>query len=255
MKIEKTTNYAQFTAHANQQPMSAGHVKRLMQSMKKNGFVEAKPIHCYRDGKKLIVIDGHHRLAAASTLGIPAAYVVGTRDESGFIADSNFAVRKWSIESFVRLFASKGNPDYITILKYSDMGIGITFAVALLSGELNRGGNQTQRVMSGTWKIKDENTIRKIVDCASQLRQISPDIWNEKMFHALAVLMNLPKFDVSTFIARVEANPRAIVKVATREQAIEMIDEIYNFRSRNKVDLIFSATQLVNSRKRGSIQS
>jgi hypothetical protein len=250
MKIEKTTNYAQFTAHANQQPMSAGHVKRLMQSMKKNGFVEAKPIHCYRDGKRLIVIDGHHRLAAASTLGIPVAYVVGTKDESGFIADSNFAVRKWSIESFVRLFASKGNPDYVTILKYSDMGIGISFAACLLSGELTLSGNQTQKVMAGTWKLKTESTIRQIVDCANQLKHIAPAIWNSKTLHALAILVNLPKFDVATFIARVDANPRAIVKVATREQAIEMIDEIYNFRARNKVDLVFSANQYVNSRKK-----
>ena len=248
MKLEKTTNYGQFTAHENQQPMSKAHVKKLIQSMSKNGFIEAKPIHCYRDGKKLIVIDGHHRLAAATALSIPVVYAVGLKAESDFIADSNFAVRKWSAESFIRLFASRGNKNYIMILRYVEMGLSATFVAALLSGEVSKGGNQSAKLQAGTWVVKDERTIRTIVDCANQLREISPNIWHDKVLSALAVLVNLSNFDVPTFIARVEANPRSIVKVATREQAIEMIDDVYNFRARTKVDLIFAAAQLLKSR-------
>jgi ParB-like chromosome segregation protein Spo0J len=61
-----------FVEHGHQQPVCPRHVKKIMESMQSHGFLASKPIQCFRDGKSLKIIDGHHRVNAAKNLGSPA---------------------------------------------------------------------------------------------------------------------------------------------------------------------------------------
>jgi hypothetical protein len=251
MQIQSTSDYGLFKPHGEQQPMQPAHVKRIITSMKRNGFITAKPIHAYRDGKFLRIIDGHHRLRAAQTLGIPVYYVVGEKSEMHLIADENYAVRKWSGESFIHMYASRGKQDYITLVSYVKRGIPIVFATSLLAGESAQSGNQNESIRAGTFRVKTTEYADQVLHIMDALGSINPEARSRTFIAAISALLRLPEFSPSVLISKIEQNPRMLVKCANREQMLDLLEEIYNFRAREKSNLAFAATNMLASRRKG----
>ena len=250
-KIETTLDYSLFKPHGEQQPMQSYHVKRLIKSMSDYGYISANPIHVYKDGKFYRVIDGHHRLRAAQTLGIAVFYIVGSKDDAPLIAVKNWAVRKWSGDAFIHMYASRGIPAYVKLVSYIKRGLPTKYAIGLLSNETTAGGNQNDSIRDGTFKIKDTQYAEQMIHMIDRLSPINPEASSANFIAAVAVLLRVEEFTPSVFISRVEANPRSLVKCATREQMFDLIEEIYNFRSREKLNLSFMAQQLLKSRQKG----
>jgi ParB-like chromosome segregation protein Spo0J len=82
-KIVNTRNYRLFERDSGEnRPLDIKKHKKLMESMKKYGFLEVFPVVVTRNGgDKLIVKDGQHRIAIAEALGLPVYYVEGLRAE------------------------------------------------------------------------------------------------------------------------------------------------------------------------------
>lgn len=248
--IQNSTDYTLFKPHGEQQPMQTSHVNRLISSMKMHGFISANPIHVYKDGKFLRVIDGHHRLRAAQTLGIPVFYVVGDKEDAPLIAVKNWAVRKWNADAFIHMYASRGIESYVKLISYVKRGIPTKFAIGLLANETTSGHNQNEAIRNGTYKIKVTKYAEELIHVMDRLSPINPEARSANFIAAMAVLMRIEEFSSSVLISRIEANPRALVKCATREQMFDLIDEIYNFRSREKIALTFKCQELLSKRKR-----
>lgn len=54
-------------------------IKKLMESMKKHGWINSRPMSVVQGcNGKIIIKDGHHRFEAAQRLGIPFKYVFDT---------------------------------------------------------------------------------------------------------------------------------------------------------------------------------
>lgn len=250
-KIETTTDYALFKPHGEQQPMQPAHVKRLVKSMSDYGFIAANPIHVYKDGKFFRVIDGHHRLRAAQTLGIPIFFIVGTKEDAPLIAVKNWAVRKWSSNAFIHMYASRGIPSYVKLVSYIKRGLPTQYAIGLLSDETTAGRNQNDAIRNGTFKIKNAEYAERTIHIIDRISPMNPEASSSNFIAAIIVLIRLDEFSESILISRIEANPRFLVKCATREQMLEQIEDIYNFRAREKINLSFMAGQLLKSRQKG----
>lgn len=247
--IQTTTDYMLFKPHGEQQPMQTAHVNRLITSMKLHGYIAANPIHVYKDGKAYRVIDGHHRLRAAQTLGIPVYYIEGSKDEASLIAVKNWAVRKWSSDAFIHMYASRGVESYVKLVTYVKRGLPTKFAIALLSNETTAGGNQNEAIRNGTFKIKVTKYAEEMIRVMDTLSSLTPEAKSKHFISAMAVLMRIDDFSTNTLISKIQFNPRALVKCATREQMFELIEEIYNFRSREKIPLAFMCQELLAKRR------
>jgi len=247
--IELTKDYGIFKPHGEQQPMQTAHVNRLITSMKLHGFIPANPIHVYKDGKFYRVIDGHHRLRAAQALGIYVFYIVGDKEDAPLIAVKNWAVRKWNADAFIHMYASRGVESYVKLLTYVKRGLPTKFAIALLSNETTAGGNQNEAIRNGSFKVKVTKYADEIIHVMDTLGSLTPEAKSKHFISAMAVLMRVPEFSSSTLISKIQFNPRALVKCATREQMFELIEEIYNFRSREKLPLAFKCQELLAKRR------
>ena len=122
-KLQSTKNASLFVYNDEQRPIHQQHVNFLASSMSRHGFLPSKAIQCYRrkDGK-LIVIDGHHRLEAAKTLGITFYYVVESATSQQAMPDVNRS-RQWGIADFIRQYAMRGLPDYKRLSDYIASGL------------------------------------------------------------------------------------------------------------------------------------
>lgn len=249
-QILTTSNYDLFKPHGEQQAMQPRHVKKLIKSMTDCGFIAANPIHVYRDGKFLRVIDGHHRLRAAQTLGIPVYYIIGTKEDAWLIAPKNWAVRTWQADAFVNMYASRGLKDYKLITAYEQRGLSMKFAIALLSGETTGSNNKNEAIRNGTFKVKTTKHADAVLEIIDAVSPINQEAKSNNFISAIAVLIRLPQFAPDQLIARIKSNPGSLTKCATREQMFEMLEDIYNFRSREKTPLAFQASAFLAERQK-----
>jgi len=251
-KLEQSNNYKLFVHHENQQPMSQLHVRRLASSMQKSGFLPSKPIQVYRrrDGK-LVIIDGHHRFTAAMSIGIFIYYVIEPEVNSDLIGEENVLVRKWSSSSFVSLYASRGNEHFKTLLFYSQK-IPLQLAASLLRGESAHSGNSSRSIRDGSFKVKTLASAETILLFFEKVGTIAPNIRKENYIEALSMLLFVEQFDINTLAKRIEANPLGIVPCANRIQALESLEQVYNFRSRQVVPLAFLAREKMRERNAAS---
>lgn len=254
MQILESFDYEMFKPHGEQQKMAAPHIKKIKISMMRNGFIKAKPIHCYQDGKSLRIIDGHHRLRAAQELGIPVYYVVGGLEDRDLIADENWAVRKWSNEAFVGMYVSRGLKDYIILAKYISRGLHLKFASSLLSGECTASGNQSESIRQGSFKVKTTQSADAIISIIERAGQFNEIAKSQQFIACLCVLVNLDWFSETILIKKIKDNPRCLIRSGSREQMMDQIEEIYNFKQRDKINLAFLAKEFLRSRSIGQVK-
>jgi hypothetical protein len=217
--------------------------------MQDTGFWSSKPIGVYRDSGKLVIIDGHHRFEAAKTLGIPVLFVEEPKSHGDLIGVANSVVGVWKGESFAKFYAQRGNPDYQDLMFYVERGIPLQQASSLLHGESAHSGNTMQRVKHGTFKIKTDKYINAVLAIIDTVKDVAPEIAKKAYVNALSLLLFIKEFDADVLIKRIQSHPTGIVRCADKNQALEALEEVYNFRAREKTPLGFLAKDA--ARKRG----
>lgn len=248
-QIKWTNKLDVFVEHGHQQAVSAGHVNKIKQCMQLHGFLQSKPIMCCRDGNDFKIIDGHHRLRAAKDLNIGVYYVVVDASQADLIGDINTTVRKWPMTAWVNLYLQRGVPDYVILTQYINKGLPLRLAASVLMGESGGSGNFNKFIPKGTYKVKTKRVADKILELRAELAHINEAAESSHFLEALSVLLLLPAFDPSILVQRILANPRGLEKCATREQMFKNIEEVYNFRGREKLNLAFLANELLRERR------
>lgn len=248
--LRATRNYAMFNDHRNQQPMSNKHINRLAESMKKHGFFPSKPISFYRDPdtRKLIIIDGHHRLRAAQIARVEVFMVEESPEVESLIGDINAGVKKWTSISFVKLFADRGSSDYQTLLTYIDRGLPLPCAASSLMMETPGSSNYNKRIAVGTFKVKSTQLADYLLWVVDSTKGSAKHITKQAYMHALGACFWVKEFDPEIMIKRILTNPTMIQPVARREQALDLLDEVYNYRTQKKLNLKFKAEEALRER-------
>lgn len=248
-KTQTTSEYSLFIHNQYQQPMAERHVREIAESMKRLGFLRSKPVTVVRDGNKLRLVDGHHRLAAAKAINVPVVYVIEEEGVADAIGELNFTVRKWASMSFIKMYADQGNPHYIELLRYVEQGLPAKNATSLLRGESAGSCNASRAIRTGTFKIKSRRSADVILKYITDLGKIAPVVKSAHFIEAVSLLLFVPEFDPATLTARIDANPRALVKCASGDQMLDLIEDIYNFRAREKLALAFMARRAAKERQ------
>lgn len=250
MKLENTTNYSLFQMNEEQRDMKHPKIKMIAGSMQKHGFRPSKPLQCYKKGRKLIIVDGHHRFLAAKSLGIPVFYVVEGDDAQETMAIVNQLVQKWGVIDFVRLYAKRGNPHYENLLEYHEKGIPILMAASLATGEMADSMNRGRKISEGRFEITTTDSLDKIISVMDEFKDRSPACASRSFIAALSKCLLFDGFDYDLFVRRMRENSGMIEKTSNMDQMMKQIESVYNYRSRKPIPLQFMVEE--NSKKRKS---
>jgi hypothetical protein len=248
-KLLFTKQLGQFEQHAMNRDVRK--VKPLIESMQKHGFLAAYPLHCGKgeDGK-VVVKAGHHRLEAAKAVGCGVYYVILNDDAS--IVELETSSRAWSLGDYVNALVRSGNVHALAIVDYSnDTGISLGQSVSLLSGECADSCNHRHKVKDGSIEITRNWHADKVACCIKCCKSAGVKFANNAVFvGAISHLAWVAEFNMEAFCKKVRANPTMLIKCATREQYVEMIDDFYNFGTRmdNRVSLKLVAKQAAAKR-------
>jgi hypothetical protein len=247
-KVYKTNDLSIFKQIGGNRVANPQHIKRLKASINENGML-CNPILV---NEKMEVIDGQHRLLASQEANSFIYYIILNGYSLRQVHTLNLNQKNWNKKDFMDGYAEMGLESYIKLQKFIEVNTDFTFmdCIAMCSnlsvaGGINfskittKGevGKQKEVFVEGTWVGKDFILAQ---EWAEKLRLIKPyyNGYNKTTFVGTMLgLFSNAIFDYSEFMHKVRLQPKALVDCANREQQRLLIEEIYNYRSRNKINL------------------
>ena len=236
LQIDSTFDLDQFKQIDGNRIVDNNHVNRLKNSIIQNGML-INPIIVNR---RMEVIDGQHRLAAAKLAKSFIYFIVAKNYTLEDVQTLNANQKKWAFNDYLESYAQLGLEDYKQLMDFQKRFPFLT-ATALLSvasGKRSHNGkNGKTSFKDGNWKFGD---VKKAEEVANKILDFEPYFpgWKSQRFiGSLMKMFDHHNYDHSIMLQRLAAQPSAMHECATRDQYIDLMESIYNYRSRNKVSL------------------
>lgn len=233
-QIYQTKDYDLFEMHPCNRDLR--HDKILAESMRKHGFMPSCAIHVKSNGPAhMIVLRGHHRLAEAKRQKLPVHFIVDNIENDIFnLEASSHSV--WNSKDWATAHKNNGNEQYQMLLDFqSAHGIPLGSAAVLLQGKCANGHDSTTALKKGTFKIGDTKHAKAVVKITDACFCAGMEFARGKAFlAAISSALFVPEFNASTFIGKVNNNPKMIRKCSKRDEYLDEVENLYNFRSSEK---------------------
>ena len=240
--IYSTFDYSQFKTLQGNRNINEINVKRLVSSFEKAYLLNPVLVN-----EKLQIIDGQHRFEAAKRMGLPINYIIAEKYSNNEVHLLNSNMRNWGKVDYLNAYCELGNENYIAMREFiSDFPefpfsvCDVIIANSTTGTNIPNGTIKSTRIFeNGEMVIKD---ISKAYGVANKLRVLKPYYkgYNRASFvRAMIVLLKKEHFDFNLFIQKLSFQPTSLVDCVSAGKYHELIEDIYNYRSRNKVSLRF----------------
>ena len=232
-EIKITYNYDQFKSFDGNRGINQLHLKRLIKSMKENFLIN--PIFV---NEKNEIIDGNHRFYACKATGNPIYYII----YNGWgIAEAHLlnATRKnWTTEEYLNGYCDLGNENYIRFRDFKNQNSEFGF-ISLFSFGMNRNSRADQSAINnyreGLFVFKNPMEAQAKIDKIKAIKRYYSGYARNTFVNAMLYLLSKDNFNYNVFLAKLKYQSTKLVDCTNTKQYISVIEEIYNFKSREKV--------------------
>lgn len=240
-KVYMTFDYSMFKSMRGNRPLDKLLVMKLKKSFKKQYLFTIILVNEYYE-----IIDGQHRFEAAKSLGLPIYFTIQEGYKVKEVQMLNTNTKNWGKMQYLHSYCELGNPEYLKfrnfMRRYPKFGIAVSEAIltGLSNGKYKREDGHGVRLPTfadGELEIPNES---RSYDIAEKIMQIQPfyDGFNRITFvRAMMRLFNNPNYDHNTFIKKLKIQPTALRHCQSVDQYLLLIEDIYNYRSRDKGSL------------------
>ncbi len=252
-QVYATTDYSLFKKLSGNRILNKLHVERLKTSFK-NVYLLAPIIV----NEAYEVIDGQHRLEAASSLNLPINFIVVNGYGLKEVQVLNTNMSNWKKEDYLNAYCDLGYPAYLSMRKFMidfpDFGVGVAEQLITNSvGGANNSGivsaiidgkevGKVKQFQEGRLKISNlelaYDNANKVLDFKEYYEGYNRNTFVAALIGLVGIFKN-PNYDHAKMISKLKGNPNAMYHCNNASQYKEMIEEIFNFRSREKVSLRF----------------
>lgn len=247
-KVYFTNDLTRFKIMGGNRIPNLNHIRRIKSSMNENGVL-MNPIIV---NQMYEVVDGQHRLAAAKESKKGIYYIIAKNYTLKEVHTLNLNQKNWTVKDYMHGYANIGVIPYIKLKNFyennNDFNVNDCIAMCSnVSGSNNNTLFQKHRTdkkyyakevfEEGTWKGKDFNLAQEYADKIRNIKKYYSGYNRSTFVGTIITLFSNKNFEYKNFINKLEKNPAALVDCANRAQYKLLIEEIYNFRSRNKVNL------------------
>lgn len=232
--VTQTANYGLFVMHDQNRaivgPDGFKPRKDLLESMKKDGFLETGHIVCVLcDDGKLRIIEGHNRFITAKFLGIPVWYSAHLQNDAATPINHSKSIKTWGSKDFAKGYA-QDTADYAEVMAYHRRtGIPVMACFSLFANQIaSSSGNVNAPMKEGRFKIKTRDLpfeIGKIVEAIGKHCDFATNI---NLVNAISRAMFAEGFDPARMIFRIERKPELLQRLRSVAEYESMLEQIYN---------------------------
>jgi len=230
-QVHTTTDYFLFKPIEGNRNKNLLHINRLKKSMAETYLFTVIIVN-----EKYEIIDGQHRFDVIQELKLPLNYIVCKGYGLNEVHILNQNSKTWTSDDYLDGYCKLGYKDYLKYKEFKELyGIGHYECMWLLNG--SQLSNPTQVFFTGDFKIKNYNEACKIIE---KIMIVEPyyQEWKRRSFIlAMLQLFKNPNFELTEFLQKLKLQPTALSNCSTTNQYVSLIEEIYNYRRREKVNL------------------
>lgn len=233
--MQSTKDYSIFREFSSNREVDKKHVNKLVQSIEKKNLLKVNPIVV---DNSMRVIDGQHRLAAAQILNVEIFYVMDDINRKD-ISLLNSNQKNWAAMDYINFYTIEKSPAFVKlsdlINHYPEMAIS-----ALLVLSSSEGRRSLIQLKDGFLDVEDIDHAKEVCElCRLLNKTFQKDfVFDSRFPLALSKALYAENFNLERLIAQIGNSPREFVPCHTKEQYLDMIEEIYNRSlSKNKINL------------------
>lgn len=250
-QVNQTNDYNLFKSLKGNRSVNKLHVQRLKESFK--GDYLMSPIIVNQSYE---IIDGQHRFNAAKDLNLPVNFIICNDYSLAEVQILNTNMKNWKKEDYLNAFCDLKHPEYLKFRNFMRQfpAFGISASEAILTGQLStKQGTDSSlefsNSKSGRYTIKYFEQGDLVIsdleyskECAEKIMMIKPyyEGFNRISFvRSMLGIFRIENYNHSQLLDRLKSSPTALQHCANVTQYKLLIEDIYNFRSREKVSLRF----------------
>lgn len=250
-KLQTSDNYKLFLMSDLNRSVDteSKHYRRVLDSMRKYGFIPAYPVHCKTKGNRLEIFDGQHRFHAARELKLPIHYVVYDNGEID-LGGINSTQAPWTIRNYVESHAQQGKAAYRELLQFADAHkLPLSICANLLAGLTGKAGTGSRGPLcDGRFQIRNRNLAETVATICAEVRKLSR-IGTQTLFvNAISRAVHVKEFDPARFMEKAAKYPAMLTPQANLESYNQLIQNIYNHAARNTIPLAFMANEAMKAK-------
>jgi hypothetical protein len=234
-QVNQTNDYSIFKDLEGNRKVNELHVKRLKKSFEKEYLFSPIIVN-----EKFEIIDGQHRFKAAKEMDLPINYTVVHGYDLNEVQALNANSKNWNKLDYLNAYCDLGYESYIQMRQfmrdYPDFGVAVSEMI-LTAKNSRAGGDRCYNFNSGDLVIED---IKTSYDNAEKIMMFKGlhEKWSSPAFvSAILQLFEHPNYDHSHMIRKIKLDPSALVPCVTASQYKIVLEDIFNYKSRNKVSL------------------
>jgi hypothetical protein len=236
IQVHTTSDYSLFKTLNGNRDVNHLHLSRLKDSMKKNHLTTIIMVN-----ENFEIIDGQHRFLISQELKLPINYIISKDYGLHEVQILNANMKNWTIIDYVNGFCDLGYKEYIIYRDFvNEYGFTNQVSLALLTGEHHSGTNEVSnstKFKEGKLKIKDLNYSKKIADKIMMIEPYYKGFMRRSFIYAMITLFKNENFEFTEFLAKLKQQPTTLQDCTSVTQYKVLIEEIYNYRRREKINL------------------
>jgi hypothetical protein len=230
-QVHTTNDYFIFKPIDGNRNKNLLHINRLKKSMAKNYLYTIITVN-----EKHEIIDGQHRFDVIQELNLPLHYVVCNGYGLNEVHILNQNSKTWNADDYLEGYCNLGYNDYIQYKEFKDeYKIGHFECMSILSDNITK--KHVENFYKGEFKItnyaKGCDTINKIFMLANYYEGYK----RRSFIFAMLQLFKNKNFEFTEFLQKIKTQPTALVDCTGISSYVTLIEEIYNYRRREKVNL------------------
>lgn len=235
-EVLQTTDYALFKHVTSNREVDKKHVNRLAKAISKKNLLHLDPIVV---NDQMQIIDGQHRLEAAETLGVPIFYIIGAEVTKHDLSDLNSVKKNWSVLDYINYWSVEKAPGFDVLSKFLSEHSQIPASTAMMLLSVD-GKRDTRALKEGKSDVGNIAQAEQIALFLKSFRNIIDWAYDRSFVMAIQRLVDSGKYDHAVMLKKLENQSRSLVKCVNVKQYIELLEEIYNRGSHNKVSFKYS---------------
>lgn len=238
IQVHTTKDYSLFKTLNGNRDVNHLHLSRLKESIKKNYLTTIIMVN-----ENFEIIDGQHRFLICQELKLPINYIISKNYGLNEVQILNANMKNWTIIDYVNGYCDLGFKDYQIYREFiNEYGFTNQVALVLLSGEFVCGTSEVSistKFKDGKFKVNDLNASKKIADKIMMIEPYYNGFLRRSFIYALIGMFKNENFEFTEFLAKLKLQPTTLQDCTNVSQYKSLIEEIYNYRRREKVNLRF----------------
>lgn len=249
--IYKTDDFKVFKHICGNRTDIERRVKKIEASVAQVGYINA-PIVV---NEKMEIIDGQARYEYCRRTNTPLAYCI----IAGLTVDDciamNISSTNWTIMDYISSYAARGYQSYILTEKFiNESPYSLSPTLWALTGTGRE--NSTNKIKNGKLDVNQGDYTRGM-NIITYWKRFDDIITNRKaeFLEAIGYCYLLDCVDNEILVQKVHQRPRDFQTIATITDAIDVLEDAYNVRTRNHVYIETEYFKYLEKKTKGGLTS